>query len=551
MGEVKVESTEPSAVEPPEQRDDMSSTSEISSLNDTPCSGSTASPTMGSPEDLSGLKWEELHERARNLDPPFRKRTTRDKLIEVLHERSKKRKLAHADFLQKRFVSDKEYIKSFEGSRTSDLAQKVNFCSEFQNENNSVITAFLVGSLSYVGGSTLTRDEELQFAPHLRKAKESELSSFAHHEAVTVVDKKYATYEPISMRWVVTWKDSPKSSPGLPSNKTIKARLAARGFENPEVKNKTLINSALMAGRGSNLLLLSLAALRKWTVEQMDVSGAFLKSDPIQRLVWLQPPLEANLRSTRVWRANKAIYGLADGPSYFFKTLDRFLREDEVWTNQAGFIFQPTEVEPCLYKITEYSLAGGDPREFPPGNVIGLMTTHVDDILIAGNAHVVNLVGEILDIRFDKLKHRRLTATMPLKHCGMQIEQTSEGIALDQRAYTLSIDVLSYNKSADPKQPLLESELDGVRNKLGQLTYITYASRPDISARVGELAAAINQFTYGHVALLNSVIEHVRSTCSGARLVFSGGMCLDAIHLVLFVDGALGGSEGHSRLLKG
>ena len=129
------------------------------------------------------------------------------------------------------------------------------------------------------------------------------------------------------------------------------------------MKNKTLINSALMAGRGSNLLLLSLAALRKWTVGQMDVSGAFLKSDPIQRLVWLQPPPEANLRSARVWRANKAIYGLADGPSYFFKTLDRFLREDEVWTNQAGFISQPTEVDPCLYKITEYSPRGEDSRE--------------------------------------------------------------------------------------------------------------------------------------------------------------------------------------------
>ena len=79
-----------------------------------------------------------------------------------------------------------------------------------------------------------------------------------------------------------------------------------------------------MAGRGSNLLVLSLAATENWAVEQMDVSGAFLKSDPIQRLVWLRPPPEANLRYGKIWRANKAIYGLADGPSYFFKTLGRF-----------------------------------------------------------------------------------------------------------------------------------------------------------------------------------------------------------------------------------
>ena len=104
-----------------------------------------------------------------------------------------------------------------------------------------------------------------------------------------------------------------------------------------------------------------------------------------------------------------------------------------------------------MYEITEYSsVFDNDSQESNPGKVIGLMTTHVDDILIAGNESVIDLVGRALDVRFDKLKHRRLTASMPLKHCGMQIEQTSEGIALDQRAYTLSIDALSYNKNADP-----------------------------------------------------------------------------------------------------
>ena len=65
------------------------------------------------------------------------------------------------------------------------------------------------------------------------------------------------------------------------------------------------------------------------------------------------------------------------------------------------FFFQPTEGDPCLYKITEYSPAGENSRESNPGNVIGLMTTHVDDFLIAGNANVVDLVGRVLDIRFD------------------------------------------------------------------------------------------------------------------------------------------------------
>ena len=47
---------------------------------------------------------------------------------------------------------------------------------------------------------------------------------------------------------------------------------------------------------------------------------------------------------------------------------------------------------------------------------------------------IVELVGKVLDVRFGQLKHKRLTKTTPFKHCGMQIEKTSDGISIDQRA---------------------------------------------------------------------------------------------------------------------
>ena len=71
--------------------------------------------TNDSVTNLHALTWDELHVQARSLDPPFRTRSSRDKLIEVMEERSKKQKLAHADFLQKQFVKDKEHIKIFGG----------------------------------------------------------------------------------------------------------------------------------------------------------------------------------------------------------------------------------------------------------------------------------------------------------------------------------------------------------------------------------------------------------------------------------------------------
>ena len=64
--------------------------------------------------NLRDLTWDELRAQARNLDPPFRKRASRDKLIEVVEARPKKQ-LAHAVFSQKQFVKDKGHIKLFGG----------------------------------------------------------------------------------------------------------------------------------------------------------------------------------------------------------------------------------------------------------------------------------------------------------------------------------------------------------------------------------------------------------------------------------------------------
>ena len=73
--------------------------------------------TNDSVTNLHALTWYELHVQARSLDPPFRTRSSRDKLIEVMEERSKKQKLAHADFLQKQFAKDKEHINKVSGGR--------------------------------------------------------------------------------------------------------------------------------------------------------------------------------------------------------------------------------------------------------------------------------------------------------------------------------------------------------------------------------------------------------------------------------------------------
>ena len=89
--------------------------------------------------------------------------------------------------------------------------------------------------------------------------------------------------EPITMRWVITHK---QGAEGM----TVKARLVARGFQDPAVKAGSLGVGACMAARLSSLHVLFTAAQRKWEVVKIDISGAFLKGEKLKRDVFLAPP---------------------------------------------------------------------------------------------------------------------------------------------------------------------------------------------------------------------------------------------------------------------
>ena len=72
--------------------------------------------------------------------------------------------------------------------------------------------------------------------------------------------------------------------------KSVKARLAAKGFQDPDLKEGLVETSGCVSLRSPHLRAISLSALKKWRLWSLDIKHAFLQADAFQRVVFLHAP---------------------------------------------------------------------------------------------------------------------------------------------------------------------------------------------------------------------------------------------------------------------
>lgn len=135
----------------------------------------------------------------------------------------------------------------------------------------------------------------------------------------------------------------------------------------------------------------------------MDAVTAFLNA-PIDEELYLEQPDGYVEGTNKVWKINKAIYGLKQSPKLWNKDVNSFLLS-------IGFIQSPCDA--CLYlRVTdqEYSL----------------MYIHVGDMVITGND--INKVKTEI-----KLKWEMEDLGLAESIVGIQLKQTPSGYSLNQQ----------------------------------------------------------------------------------------------------------------------
>ena len=161
---------------------------------------------------------------------------------------------------------------------------------------------------------------------------------------------------------------------------TYKSRWVVRGFEQVEGVNYQETFAAV-ARADSYRILLAIATLLDWDIEQVDIDAAFLHR-PIDSEIYLEIPTGSlpDLPDGRVMvcRLLRSLYGLKQAPKIWFDTLRKVLE---------GMGLRRLDTEHSVY-----TLLGNQGKGKPESIYIGpdlVIAVYVDDIMMIGRTKAV------------------------------------------------------------------------------------------------------------------------------------------------------------------
>jgi len=159
-----------------------------------------------------------------------------------------------------------------------------------------------------------------RFGQKWSDAVDEELRSLAENSTWDYVglEDVPAGITPISSKWVFKTKELPGG--GI----RYKARLVIRGFEQQAGVDfdETF---APVAKLHSLSMMLALAAVHDWEIEQMDVVTAFL-NPKVDGDVYMALPQGIEAVKPQVCKLRKSLYGLKQAPLLRYEHIDHFLR---------------------------------------------------------------------------------------------------------------------------------------------------------------------------------------------------------------------------------
>ncbi|GJS80045.1 putative ribonuclease H-like domain-containing protein [Tanacetum coccineum] len=245
-----------------------------------------------------------------------------------------------------------------------------------------------------------------------------------------------------------------------------KARLVAQGYTQEERIDYDEV-FAPVARIEAIRLFLAYASFKDFVVYQMDVKSAFMYGK-IEEEVYVCQPLgfEDPEFPDRVYKVEKALYGLHQAPRAWYKTLSTYLLDNG---------FQRGQIDKTLF----IKKVKGD---------ILLVQVYVDDIIFGSTK-------KVLCIEFEKLMHKKFQISSMGEltfFSGLQVTQKDDGIFISQDKYMNEIlkkfgfsDVKTATTPMETHKPLLK-DADGedvdehlYRSMIGSLMYLT-SLRPDI-----------------------------------------------------------------------
>ncbi|GKC41798.1 putative ribonuclease H-like domain-containing protein [Tanacetum coccineum] len=276
----------------------------------------------------------------------------------------------------------------------------------------------------------------------------------------------------------------------------IKARLVAQGYRQEEGIDYDKV-FAPVARIEAIRLFLAYASFMDFTVYQMDVKSAFLYGTIEEEVYVSQPPGFVDPEfPDKVYKVEKALYGLHQAPRAWYETLFTYLLEN-------GFRKGTIDKTLFIKKIK---------------NDILLVQVYVDDIIFGSTK-------KSLSTEFEQLMHKRFQMSSIGEltfFLGLQVEQRKDDIFLSQDKYVYDIlNKFGFSSVKTASTPIerhkpLSKDVDGTdvdvhlyRSMIGSLMYLT-SSRPDIMFAVRACSRFQVQPKASHMHEVKIIIRYLK-----------------------------------------
>ena len=320
--------------------------------------------------------------------------------------------------------------------------------------------------------------------PDVLEAKKAEMDNLNGYNTWTEVP--YTGQDLIKLKWVITESENHDGQ-----KQKVKGRLVCKGFMEsikPQSDSPTI-------GRSHVLIYTAVAANCKFHIWAIDIKGAYLQSNELDRDIFVQPPpdIQKEIGDDVVWRLNKPMYGLDDSGRKFYLKVKEIL---------LGMGFEVMHEDNAFFYLRQ------------DGELIAMISCHVDDFKIAASEDfgqkIIDAIA--LHLTISKIEKNKFRFT------GVDFHRTDESITISMEAYAHSIEKIEQFRACKKEEELTKTEHKMFRKKVGQLAWLAANARPDISIQVQNLSQKSSKPTMGDLKKINHVVDLVKS--KGNNIVF-------------------------------
>ena len=388
----------------------------------------------------------------------------------------------------------------WEGVRTKNTALAKEYYTDLRTDENFKVDE---------DTATLTEEQVLKNWAPFEESDRNELRQFIEQKVFNKVRLQDVPPEAVIVdaTWVRKWKRQPSGA------LKAKSRMCARGFLDQQ--KRELPTRSTTATRLSQRILVSLAVNHDFELVSWDVAGAFLKGfsfDRVRRMlqekgISIPKRTVIVIPPANVWR--------------HFASMDPSFAIEEEELGHVGLLCQkpcyglndaPLAWQLCLHAALKE--AGGAQSVLDDcfwfwkdtkGQLLAVLTTHVDDLGVAGTKKLLEQIFALLTQKFGKIAVQEL----PFVHCGTRYSRIPQGIKMDQEDFAMNLKTVEVDPSLADDKPLSPAEVTSLRSVLGGLLWLT-SSRPDLIADVGVLQSRVHKATVSDLRTANGVVKKAK-----------------------------------------